>query len=117
MANNRLSKTDELADILDEYRAKKKAKKDEHPEGETPMDAPTVAIDPKTRLNLPENAPKKDAEPADQDTEPTEVSEETAMHFSDSDEQESLGVSSHFADNPDGDDLPEGMTRPFDQEW
>ncbi len=107
MANNRLSKTDELADILDEYRNKKKAKEQTQTESDAAFkEAPTVAIDPKTRVGLP-----AEASGAQTEEEPvyTEVSEEVAAHFADIVSEHSEDPSSHFSDGDEDDEqyLPE----------
>lgn len=102
MSDNRLSKTDELAEILDEYRAKKKAAQTTPEPVEDPAskEAPTVAIESATRVRLPAES---DGQPAEEETVYTEVSEEVASHFADSVSEESTGVSSHFSETEDDD--------------
>jgi len=109
MSDNRLSKTDELAEILDEYRAKKKGAANVQDDA-SPKDAPTVAIEPKTQVRLPQPTEEP---PAEEEPVYTEVSSEVASHFSDSAEQESEGVSSHFSDSDDDEPyLPEETFEP-----
>lgn len=107
MANNRLSKTDELAEILDEYRNKKNQTNTPADASADPKDAPTVAIDPKTRIGLP--AAEANEIPAEEEPVYTEVSEEVAAHFADIVSEHSEDPSSHFSESGEDDEpyLPE----------
>ena len=107
MANNRFSKTDELAEILDEYRNKKNQAGNSAKDGDAPKDAPTVALDPKTRVGLP--AAEAASQPEEEEPVYTEVSEEVAAHFADIVSEHAEDPSSHFSDGDEDDEtyLPE----------
>lgn len=93
--DDRLSKTDELAEILGEYRAKKNRQEPPADDG-TEAPAPTPAQSP---APLPEEVAATPSEPADSGI---------SSHFTEDDSQAGggEGASSHFSDDPDG-ELPE----------
>ncbi len=111
MRDDRLSQTEELTEILEEYRAKKRAMQAQAqqkadspspvPEQKASAEAPTLSaetrvIDAKTRIGVP----LKEEPAVREDTEPVIDLPDAVVqaHFSDSVSQEEMGISGHFTD-------------------
>lgn len=109
MRDDRLSKTDELAEILDEYRVKKKATELDIKKENVPSAlAVTKAIDAKTRVKVTDDTPVSIGEGKNDTEETHEIRESVASHFADSVSAEDIGVSSHFTESDDSEPpLPE----------
>lgn len=118
MRDDRLSQTEELTEILEEYRAKKRAMQaeaakeastpqaepisQEMPEQKTvvpsePPPAETRVIDAKTRVEIP----LREEGAEDTDNQPMLELPDAVMqaHFADSVSEEEIGISSHFTDS------------------
>lgn len=102
MQDDRLSKTDELAEILNEYREKKKAAHNKEETADAKACGDTVVIG---------DRPEKPQAPL-QETEPQEAQQEIpptlSSHFSDADhtDDQPCGVSSHFTESDGSEDIP-----------
>ncbi len=110
MHDDHRSQTEELTEILEEYRAKKRAKQAAEQQAaaaEAPP-AETKVLEVKTRLQLPSEA----EEPVDREETAYTIDIPDAVvqaHFADSVAEDEMGLSSHFTDcQGDEPPLPEG---------